>query len=207
MILLSAVLIGISSGLLRAFLKGHSYRPARLSHTWLLVAAFLPQIMAFYLPPTRLAIPAWLASLCLVSSQIGLLAFVWLNRKLPGLWILALGLAANLLVIATNGGLMPITPAVVAVLYPGLMPGDSLAGSRLGWSKNIILSETSTNFSSLSDCITLPAWFPWQYAFSPGDILIAAGVFCLLWAGGGGSEKNTGVKIYGHAEFQRDSAK
>jgi hypothetical protein len=207
MVLIFAILLGISSGLLRAFLEGHSYRPARLSHTWLLVAAFLPQILAFYLPATRLAIPAWLASLCLVSSQIGILAFVWLNRKLPGLWVLALGLAANLLVIATNGGLMPITPAVVAVLYPGLMPGDSLAGSRLGWSKNIILSETSTNFSSLSDCITLPAWFPWQYAFSPGDILIAAGVFWLLWAGGGRPENTVVVKINGHAEFQRGVTK
>jgi len=102
---------------------------------------------------------------------------------------------------------MPITPAVVAVLYPGLMPGDSLVGGRLGWSKNIVLSETSTNFSSLSDCITLPAWFPWQFAFSPGDILIAVGVFWLLWAGGSRPEKTVGAKIIGQAEFQRGATK
>jgi hypothetical protein len=113
-----------------------------------------------------------------------LLAFVWLNRKQPGLWVLGLGLVANLLVIVANGGLMPITPDTVATLYPGLSLDNALVGSRLGWSKNIVLPEIATNFSFLSDCITLPTWFPWQYAFSPGDVLIATGVFWLLWTGG-----------------------
>jgi len=184
MILLFAILAGISAGFLRAFLSGNRYRPAHLSHSWLVIAAFLPQVLAFYFPLTRAAIPAWLASLCLVSSQIGLLVFVWLNRKLPGLWIFGIGLAANLLVIVANGGLVPLAPATVAGVYPDLNPDEGSVGSRLGWSKNIVLPGSDTKFSFLSDCIRLPVWLPWQYAISPGDVLIAIGIFWLLWAGG-----------------------
>jgi len=183
-ILLFALLAGVFSGFIRSIPVRHGYRPAPLNHTWLIIVAFLPQVLAFYFPPTRASIPDWLAGMCLVSSQIGLLAFVWLNRKNPGLLVLGIGLAANLMVIATNRGLMPIAPDTVAALYPGLSPDDGLVGSQLGWSKNIVLPEIATNFSFLSDCITLPTWFPWQYAFSPGDVLISAGVFWLLWAGG-----------------------
>lgn len=184
MILLLAILAGLSAGLVRAYLAGRSYRPAALRHIWLVMAAFLPQILAFYLPATREAIPPWLAGTCLVSSQAGLLAFVWLNRKHKELWVAGGGLAANLLVIAANGGLMPITMASVAALYPSLSLDAGLVGSRLGWSKNIILTEAGTNLAFLSDCILLPGWIPWRYAFSVGDVLIAAGAFWLLWSGG-----------------------
>ena len=129
-------------------------------------------------------VPDWLASACLVSSLVGLLAFIWLNRKQPGMWVLGLGLAMNLLVIAANGGLMPISPTTVAELYPSLPQEAGLVDNRLGWSKNIVLSAAGTHFAYLSDCILIPAWVPWRYAFSLGDILIAMGVFWLLWAGG-----------------------
>ena len=183
MILLLAILVGLSAGLVRAYLAGHRYQPAPLRHIWLVIAAFLPQILAFYLPATREAIPPWLARACLVSSQVGLLAFMWLNRKQKELWVVGGGLAANLIVIAANGGLMPITPASVAALYPGINLDEGMVGSRLGWSKNIVLQGAGTHLAFLSDCILLPGWVPWRFAFSLGDVLIAAGVFWLLWSG------------------------
>jgi len=183
-ILLLAILVGLLAGLVRAYLAGHRYQPAPLGHIWLVLAAFLPQILAFYLPATREAIPLWLAGACLVSSQAGLLVFMWLNRKHMELWVIGGGLAANLLVIVANGGLMPITPASVAVLYPGITFDEGLIGSRLGWSKNIVLPAAGTHLAFLSDCILLPGWIPWRYAFSLGDVLIAVGVFWLLWSGG-----------------------
>lgn len=184
MILLLAILAGLSAGLVRAYLAGRSYRPAAIGHIWLVMAAFLPQILAFYLPATREVIPPWLAGACLVSSLVGLLGFVWLNRKHMELWVIGGGLVANLLVIATNKGLMPITPASVAVLYPGITLDEGMIGSRLGWSKNIVLPGAGTHLAFLSDCLLLPGWIPWRYAFSLGDVLIAAGVFWLLWRGG-----------------------
>jgi len=182
-ILLLAILAGLLAGPVRVYFSGERYQPAPLKHTWLAIAAVLPQIMAFYLPATREVIPTYLASACLVSSQIGLMGFVWLNRRHKELWVVGGGLAANLLVIAANGGLMPITPASVAALYPGITFGGGLVGSQLGWSKNIVLQGAGTHFAFLSDCILLPGWIPWKYAFSAGDLLIALGVFWLLCNG------------------------
>ena len=184
MILTIAVLTGLAAGMLRAYLGRRSYRPAELRHLWLVILAILPQVLAFYWPATRGAFPGWLSGVCLVSSLIGLLAFVWLNRQHKELWLAGLGLAANLVVIVANGGWMPISPATAAALYPGAGVGYGLLGSRLGWSKNIVLAKGSMQLGFLSDCLLVPGWVPWKYAFSVGDVLIAIGVFWLLWRGG-----------------------
>jgi len=43
-----------------------------------------------------------------------LLVFCWINRRVTGVWLLALGLTLNLLVIAANGGFMSISPQTAA---------------------------------------------------------------------------------------------
>ncbi len=48
-------------------------------------------------------------------------------------------------------------------------------GSRLGYSKDFIMTIADTNFVFLSDVITLPQWFPYKFAFSLGDIFISTG--------------------------------
>jgi hypothetical protein len=187
-VLVVGVLVGWVAGAIRAYLSKRRYRPAILHHIWLVIVSLLPQVLAFYLPAMRAIIPGWLASVGLVSSLIGLLIFVWLNRAYHELWVAGLGLSANLLVIIANGGLMPITVATAAALYPGAGPGSIFVGSRLGWSKNIVLTNEAMHFGFLSDCLLMPGWIPWRYAFSLGDVLIAAGVFWLLWNGGARQE-------------------
>jgi hypothetical protein len=183
-ILIIAVLVGLTAGSIRAYLGGRSYQPARLQHIWLVILAFIPQILAFYLPITRVIITGWMVSACLVSSLTGLLVFVWLNRQHKELWVAGLGLVANLVVIAANGGLMPISLATAAALYPAAGLGANLLGGRLGWSKNIVLAKESVHLGFLSDCLLVPDWIPWKYALSIGDVLLAAGVLWLLWKGG-----------------------
>jgi hypothetical protein len=180
-ILIFAVIVGLAAGLVRAALAGRRYRPVHLAHFWIVISVFIPQIIAFYLPFTREIIPLELAEICLSVSLVGLLLFVWLNRKYVELWVVGIGLVANLFVIAANGGLMPITPSSVLAIYPWINLDQALLGSRLGWSKNIILNTANTRFAFLSDCVLLPRWVPWKFAFSPGDVLIAVGVFWLLW--------------------------
>ncbi|MFZ2098292.1 MAG: DUF5317 domain-containing protein [Anaerolineales bacterium] len=189
MILLLAILAGLAAGLIRARLAGQSYPPVQLQHVWLVILSILPQFLAFYWPVTRELMPAWLVVMCLVGSQAGLLAFVVLNREYIELWIVGGGLTANLIVIAANRGLMPITPASVAAIYPGLHLDASWLGSQLGWTKNILLLQADTHFAFLSDRILLPGWVPWKYAFSLGDLLIMLGVFWLLWRGAAGKRR------------------
>ena len=183
MILLLAVLGGAFAGWARARTGGRRYQPASLSYMWLVVVAMLPQALAIYFPFTRDVVPDWAVKFLLIGSQVGLLIFVWLNRKHPGLWILGMGLTLNLLVMGINGGLMPISPETVAQLTAGHSSDVWQAGVRFG-SKDIILPEASTRLWWLSDCFLLPAWLPYRVAFSLGDVLIALGAFRLLWVQG-----------------------
>jgi len=144
------------------------------------VIAFLPQIFFFYIPATRSRIPTSIVAAGLVLSQVLLLLFCWLNRHLQGVWLLALGLVLNLGVIAANGGLMPISPETASHLLPKAVLDQLPVGGRFGYGKDILLAVPNTRLALLSDRFLLPAWSPYQVAFSLGDMVVAAGAFWLL---------------------------
>jgi hypothetical protein len=182
-ILLPAVIAGLLAGLARARYGNRHLRAPDLRLLWLVPVAFFIQWLAFYAPGIRTWIGDSNLPLALVGSQALLLAFAWLNRSQQGMWALGLGLALNLLVIAINGGLMPVSPETVAQLLP-TAPGDTWqVGTQIG--RNVVLNLNDTRLWWLSDWILLPAGFPIRKALSIGDILIAAGAFWLLWSCGG----------------------
>jgi hypothetical protein len=181
-----AVLAGLLSGLARAWIMKRTFMTVAMRLSWLAAVAFLPQWLAFYLPATRGQIPTWLASASLIGSQILLLIFVWFNRSIPGLWLLGVGLVMNLLVIAANGGLMPVSPATIEHLHPHISPDALQVGERFVYSRNILLPAAETHLWWLSDRLLLPSNFPFSHAaYSIGDLLIASGAFLLLWELGG----------------------
>jgi hypothetical protein len=179
MILLPAVAIGLLTGLGWARWRSQPYQPPALRYFWLAFAAFLPQFLAVYLPPLRGQVSERVAALCLLVSQILFLGFVWLNRRLAGVNILMLGLLLNLAVMTTNGGFMPIAPQTASRLVPAQVLANIQSGSRFGI-KDILLPPQDTRLEWLADRFLPPAWFPYQAAFSLGDILIAVGAFWLL---------------------------
>jgi hypothetical protein len=181
MILLIAVALGLTCGYLRARLSKHPYQAVEVRHAWLVFAAYLPQFFAFYLPATRSAFPSDWVPVVLVGSQILLLLFAWLNRRLPGFWLLGLGLFANLLVISLNGGLMPLMPENAVRLLLANSPVVLQLGERVGFGKDILLVKASTRLWFLGDIFMLPEVFRYPLAFSIGDILISVGAFWLLW--------------------------
>ena len=107
------------------------------------------------------------------------LVFCWFNRRLSGVWLLALGLFFNLLVIATNSGFMPISPQTASQLVPHETLAALGSGDRFG-TKDILLLPEQTRLIWLSDQFLPPKGFPYQVAFSAGDMLIAAGAFWLM---------------------------
>jgi Family of unknown function (DUF5317) len=162
MFILYAVVIGLALGLL---LGG---RPARLGalqfrFAWLAVLGFGIQVLIFSGPISDrigwLGVPAYVAS-------TGLVFFVLLvNIRIPGLPIVALGAASNLIAIVANGGYMPASAA--ALTAAGRAPA-------VGYSNSAIVTDPA--LAPLTDLFSLPVWLPFSNVFSIGDILIGVGI-------------------------------
>jgi hypothetical protein len=180
LILLIAILLGVPAGLLVARWQKRSWAFPTLRFPWLVFVAFLPQFFAFFLPATRTNITDDWVRAGLLGSQILLLFFCWLNRHLSGVWLLALGLSLNLLVIAANGGLMPISPQTASRLVSQDFLQTVPLGSRFGDGKDVLLIPAETHFVWLSDRFLLPEGVHYKVAFSLGDVVIAIGAFWLL---------------------------
>jgi hypothetical protein len=179
LILLFALAAGLLVGLVWARSRGNPYQAPDLRYFWLAFVAFLPQFIVIYLPLTRENLPEWMVAICLLVSQIMLFGFAWFNRRIPGMSILICGLALNLAVMTANSGFMPISPQTASRLIPAERLLDIQPGSRLG-PKDILLHTENTRLELLADRFLLPGWFPYQVAFSLGDILIAIGAFWML---------------------------
>ncbi len=181
-----AVVVGLVAGLWRAKSSGNTFTVPPLRYNWLLLVGFLPQFLAFYLPVTRHNLPDLLAEVALIASQVLLLLFGWHNRRQRAFYLLLLGLCCNLLVIASNGGLMPMSPGTLNKLVSPARAATWEIGERLGYTKDRLLTEEETHFALLSDRMTLPRWTGYAVAYSVGDLLIALGAFLFLWDAGGG---------------------
>ncbi len=103
-----------------------------------------------------------------ILSYLLLFPFIFVNRKLPGMYIIALGVLLNFLVIAVNGGAMPVSPA-------GLSP-EALETLAVG--RNFLHKPVSpeTRLVFLADIIPVIG----RGKISMGDIFMAAGVFYYL---------------------------
>jgi hypothetical protein len=179
MILLAAVLAGLVVGLFLARIQKRPWTVPPLHRSWLVIIAFLPQFFYVYLPATRTRVSDDLAAAGLIVSLVLLLVFCWFNRRSSGVWLLALGLFLNLLVIAVNGGFMPISPQTASRLIPPETLATLENEDRFGY-KDILLLPGQTRLIWLSDCFLPPKGFLYQVAFSPGDVLIAVGAFWLM---------------------------
>lgn len=174
MILLLALVIAVGW----AFLSG--VRLSQLSRlpvrgSGLVIAAFGTQVALIYLPLPSGALELWRVPLLVLSY--GLLAgFVWWNRRLPGIWLLGLGLLANWVVILANGGHMPVTYENLVAAGKVHLVSSPDSGNLVFGSKDVLLSLAETRLWFLSDIFVIPPPFPLASVFSIGDALIALGL-------------------------------
>jgi hypothetical protein len=182
MILLLAVIFGLAATYLRARLKHRRIRLPEIRWQGLVFGMVLPQVLVFQIPATARGIPESVIPIVQIVTMAGLLVFAAANLRVSGFWALGMGLLANFVVIATNGGWMPVAVATLQRMYPSINPNSWELGARLGVSKDRILAPEDTHLAWLSDIFTLPKWVPYKVAFSPGDVLISIGVFLLLWS-------------------------
>jgi len=178
-ILLLALGIGLVVGLGWAKWLGNPYRPPELKYSWLAFVAFLPQFFSIYFERTTVLFPDWVIAFAIVISQGLLFLFAWLNRHIPGMPILIIGLVLNLTVMIANGGFMPINPNTAERLVDPERMASFELGSRIGY-KDILLPSDETRLELLADRFLPPRGFPYQVAYSLGDVFIALGAFWIL---------------------------
>ncbi len=178
MILIVAVAAAVLIGLLRGG-RLSALADLRIAHGWLALVAVALQFPLVYNRvggTTIFGVP--LAILMMVVSLLLTLYVIWANRHLPGMVLAGLGLLLNGLVMALNGGWMPMTPDALAWL--GHMSRVSPMGGvpKVRGAKNVMLPQGETRLWWLSDIFVIN--FPLPAAFSIGDVLIALGLFWLL---------------------------
>ncbi|PVU84295.1 hypothetical protein DDP54_00085 (plasmid) [Cellulomonas sp. WB94] len=166
MLLLAACVLGLLSPLLVG-----RWPAGLLLHPWrwpLLIWVTLGlQVVAVEVP-----LPGVLAPVLHVLTYVVVVGFLWLNRSLDRIAVVAAGTASNGVTIALNGGVLPASADAVraAALDPHLAFANSavVAHPVLPW---------------LGDVFAWPAPLPLANTFSVGDVLIAVGVVLVAWTG------------------------
>jgi hypothetical protein len=111
--------------------------------------------------------------LALVVTSYGLLvAFALANASMVGMWLVALGIALNLVVIAVNGG-MPVRPS--AVVVAGIADSTELEVIDLGPKRHI--ERPTDRLTGLGDVIPVR---PLSEVLSFGDVMMNVGVANVL---------------------------
>jgi len=179
-ILLIAVALSIAVALVRG---GRLARLAEINlrHGWVALVALGIQLVIVY---ARLPEGSGLWNprmLLLAASYALLMMMVVLNRHLPGMWMIGVGLAMNLAAMMANGGWMPVSPEALEraglghlaeLAAPGVAPE---LGARVIGSKDIVLTHQEARIWMLGDVFVLPQ--PVGVVFSVGDVLLALGAF------------------------------
>jgi len=161
MFILYAIPLGIIAGYL---LGGRLERLGTIRFRWAPLALLgLAVQVALFTEPLASSVgeagpPIYVASTALV------LVAVLRNLDIPGVAIVALGAAANLLAIVANGGFMPADPDALA----------SIGGIAPGYSNSSVVADPA--LEPLTDIFAIPAWVPFANVFSVGDVLIGIGV-------------------------------
>ncbi|HHX64586.1 MAG TPA: DUF5317 domain-containing protein [Chloroflexi bacterium] len=174
MILLVAVALAILVALLRGG-KMSDLATVRFRYGWVALLALLLQFGVVYLPPSSHD-GFWGPRAWVLVGSYGMLVFVIIvNRRIPGVPIIGLGLIFNYAVIFANGGYMPVSPdALERAGLAHLATGDEV-GARVAAAKDVLLHREQTALWVLSDIFSLPP--PIRTVFSIGDVFLAVGAF------------------------------
>jgi hypothetical protein len=165
-LLIAACLLALLSPLLagrwsRSLLL-HRWRSA-----WTIWTALALQVVL-----VQATLPGVLAPTLHVATYAVGLAFLWANRRTPGVLVVGAGAGLNGGTIALNGGVLPASPAAVAAA--GLDHGA-------GFDNSAVVPDAVLPW--LGDVLAWPAPLPLANTFSVGDVLIVLGVVVAAWTG------------------------
>ncbi len=135
----------------------------RFRWPWVIVGAVLVRLAVELPPLNRVDAARFVYAVALAAIIVW---SAWHLRRLPGIGLVALGGALNLLVILANGIRMPVAPEFAGSL------------TRHGAVGQYTVMGSGTNLNLLGDWIRL---WPSPEVYSAGDVLIALGLAIVLF--------------------------
>jgi hypothetical protein len=166
MFILYAVAIGLAVGLLGG---GRLAAIGDLRFRWapVVVIGFLAQVVLFTDAVAQRV--GDLGPLLYVGSTLMVVAAVVRNAAIPGIPLVAIGAASNLVAIIANGGFMPASPGAMAAL-------GKVAPTA--YSNSAVVAQPA--LAPLTDVFALPMWLPFHNVFSVGDVVLGVGVVVVI---------------------------
>jgi hypothetical protein len=135
----------------------------RFRHTWIVLVALAAQVVAISVLPEA---DHTVLSGVHLATYVAAGAFVWLNRAVPGLLVVAAGAASNGVTIALNGGTLPASRSALERAGLHLESGEFVNSG--------VLEHPRLGF--LGDVFAIPEGLPLSNVFSVGDVVIVLGV-------------------------------
>ena len=142
----------------------------RFRRAGLIAASLAIQVLIISVIPGD--IPELLAAALHVVSYVLATGFVWANRRIPWLWLVAVGGLSNLIAIGANGGVMPASPRALAAA------GRALRSAQFRNSTDV----ANAHLRFLGDVFAVPRGWPLANVFSIGDVVLMLGSALLLHA-------------------------
>ena len=132
-----------------------------------LVGVLLVQVLILAVVPDGTGVPH---DIVYAATFLAAAAFFWVNRRVPGLALLALGGGLNAIAVVSNGGVMPARPGALEaagrpVVEEGFRNSAAVNDPNVPW---------------LGDYFAIPDGWPLSNVFSVGDVVLAIGAFVLL---------------------------
>jgi hypothetical protein len=135
----------------------------RFRGSWVVLLALVAQVVVISVIPGENH--TVLASVHLVT-YVAAGWFVVMNRRIPGILVIAVGAASNALAIAANRGTLPASRSALERAGLHLNPHEFLNSGVLA----------HPHLAFLGDVLATPSWVPLANVFSIGDVLILCGV-------------------------------
>src|SRR3954452_8511711 len=105
-----------------------------------------------------------------IGTYVAVAAFVVANRRMPWVWLVALGGALNFAAIVANGGVMPATPRALTAA--------GMVVARAEFTNSGAVAHPHLQF--LGDVFWLPSSWPVSNVFSVGDVVILLGALLAM---------------------------
>ncbi len=165
MILVYMIALSVAVGYARGG-RLRNYLENPLRGVWLPVAAFAIEAALSFVDAV------WLVPAVILEYAL-LFVFVFVNRRLRPIWLVAAGVLFNVLVIFANGFRMPVTPVVNNPVFEQfaqrVQSGELIEYVLVGWDAPLWF---------LGDTIPITRVVPG--IASAGDFVLAAGMFWLI---------------------------